>query len=337
MRELDTYLNEGLLARGSSHINAEDTGAMVEDTIGKWLQGTNFKTAGCEADVDNNQFTVLIDLAKRWPHLTIRDMSPLRGLPSQWHVVLKYSDAMEVGNEGVISELFIGTSLDEGDAERLTGMLSGLRVSHMAFARRSSIKGTLSLQMTPDEMGEIRVDMSENFIKGIQGKVLDLHVKEDSADDLGNITIAATDITLAQMMVPIKKGYITVSGLPATPSESITIQGEDANMADQIGDLLQRNNDGIISLDKSIWEIPSKDTPWDVSALGQLLDQVLWGGPGYDLNRHISIVMVEDPRSGNYYNVEIHNRRRKRTKAMPYTISIHSQLRPEITYRISEM
>ena len=46
MRELDTYLSESLVARSSSHISAEDTGAMVEDTIGKWLQGSNFKTAG---------------------------------------------------------------------------------------------------------------------------------------------------------------------------------------------------------------------------------------------------------------------------------------------------
>ena len=312
-------------------------GAMVEDTIGKWLQGSNFKTAGHKADADSDQFNVLIDLAKGWPRMIIDDVSPLRSIPRQWRVVLEPSGALKARGKEVISELFIGGPLDAGDARRLNGLLSLMSMSHLTIGKRASIKEPLSLQLAPDEIGEARIDMVAQFLKGVQNKVLDLRVREDSLDDLSNIVIATSDMPLSQMMVPLKKGYITIEGLPAAPSESITIQADDTNIAENIGDLLLRNNDGIISLNKHIWEIPSKDTPWDVSALGQTLDHVLWEGPRYDLSQHLSIILISDPRNGSHYTVEIHNKRRKRTKALSYTICIHSQIRPEITYRISEM
>ena len=269
--------------------------------------------------------------------MIIDDISPLRSLPSRWRVVLEPSGALKARGKEVISELFIGGPLDAGDARRLNGLLSLMSMSHLTIGKRASFKGALSLQIAPDEIGEARIDMVAQFLKGVQSKVLNLRVREDSMDDLSNIVIAAADMPLSQMMAPLKKGYITIEGLPAAPSESITIQADDANIAENIDDLLRRNHDGVITLDKSIWEIPSKDTPWDVSALGQDLDHVLWEGPRYDLSQHLSILLISDPRNGSYYTVEIHDRRRKRTKAISYAICIHSQIRPEITYRISEM
>ncbi len=338
MRELDTYINEALIGRRSPMITqADTTGDLIQGVIGKWLQGSNFRIAGHKADADSDQFNILIDLVKGLPRMIIDDVSPLESLPSQWRVVLEPSGALKARGKENISMLFIRTPLDAGDTRRLNGLLSLMSTPNLLIGNSASINGVLSLQMVPSEIGEIFIDLDPRFLKGVRSKVLDLRVREDSMSDLGNIAIDMSGMPLSQAMDTIKKGYITIEGLPKAPSESITIQTEDINIDKNIGRLLRRIKGGM--LDKCIWEISSKDTPRDISDLGQIFDHVLWDGPKYDLSQHLSIIQIIDSMGENHYTVEIinSNKRRKRTKAMPYTICIHSQIRPEITYRISKM
>lgn len=330
MKNIDLYINEALVGKRSRQVDAEDKGGLLQDAIDKWLKKELpiLKAVSWEKGDGEDDFRIIVGPGASgfFQRVTIKDTSLFKQYPDSWHVHL-VPDPDYARAYVCPAEISIEAPLTTDETRKISELFGEWGTYNLYM--RAPIKGVLNMELRNDVFGRAIVEMTPDFIKGVRGPVLNLHLADP--DDPGKLTLAFFGTALDKAADIIKKGFISIDGLRGRSGVSIAIRLQEDQMQ-SVTDVIDSNYNFKVDYDKEIWDASSKNIPVELKEIREMLDTSLWKGGRSILEDRLHQINLTGAAGDTLYKIEV--LRGATVFASQGDIYIQSKSKPEIIYNL---